>query len=122
MTIEELRTEAEKLGYKLVPKYNNHKVIMKKCPICGRVPHARADYHWCEGRNDLKMFKWLYPDGKLTWTCMGKVECRRCKIAVETSEDEWFSNKIDAENAARSKWNKYVELYELFLKGDSCDV
>lgn len=51
MTIEELKNESDKLGYRLVKK--PERVIMLPCPVCG----GRASGKWYDLSNGCRLKK-----------------------------------------------------------------
>ena len=106
MTLEELRAEAKRQGYNLVP-IPKSKPKMLPCPVCGK---ARRDY-----RCGLDIQVTAFPDKQLDWK---KVHysyygiCRHCNemkgpVIIDPDKKEMEKLVINA-------WNEYITKGETY--------
>ena len=82
MTVEELKAEAEKLGYNIIKKPENY----IPCPVCGK--------------NNRRWF----------WTTEGNqgIECRNCKLFVIAPKD---GHRV-TESYMKRLWNEMARSFK----------
>lgn len=105
MTLEELKTEAKRKGYNLIP-IPKPKPKMLPCPVCGK---ARRDY-----RNGLDICVTQIKDPDCGWKKIHYFYfgiCRRCGF---TGPKLFDLEKKTAEQDAINAWNEYLTKGETY--------
>lgn len=89
MTLEELKAEAEKLGYELRKKKPAAKYVPFLPCLCGGTRH----YEWITGEK---------LPGERNWRVVSFFECSKCGL-----KSKEYPGKTD--NEAREGWNRMIE-------------
>lgn len=84
MTLEELKAEANKLGYSLIKK--KPYIPIKPCPVCGK----KSTHMWYDAAN--------------------KKTARKCAFC--DFEGDWTNGKISVNEAWNNAVERYMEEYE----------
>ena len=106
MTLEELRTEAKRQGYNLVP-IPKSKPKMLPCPVCGK---SRRDY-----RNGLDICITQIKDPDHSWKrmhCYKYGFCHKCGFKGPVIERLVGDRESDVQ--AISAWNEYITKGETY--------
>lgn len=96
MTFAELKKEADRQGYHLVPKSNS----VMLCPFCGKKPR----YTWTYSANTGR------PAGTIEYWCEGHGSTTHKRISTgRYAFAKGRKNYVD--HLARNKWNELIEKY-----------
>lgn len=98
MTLEELKAEAERMGYRLV-EIQKPLGKMQKCPICGKYPKVRRAFGATE---DWYVYCYKHLEGPHVNTSTYYIDSDGNKRFYRTD------TKHDLERMAREAWNEMI--------------